>query len=317
MPTIDMSVRIGSLMLKNPVITVSGTCGYGDEYAPFMDLNQLGGFTTKSVTLAERRGNAPPRIVETPAGMLNAIGLANVGLERFICEKLPVLAELSVPAIVNVAGHAIEEYVAVCEKLDPLQAVAGLELNVSCPNVSDGLVFGTDPEALSRLVSAVRKVVRQSVLVVKLTPNVTDITQTARSAVEAGADCLSMINTFVGMAVDADRQESVLANVTGGLSGPAIKPLALNLVHQVYREVAEPAKIPIIGMGGITNSRDAVEFMLAGATAVGVGTALFVDPTTTLRIVAGIEDYLGQHCLGAVRELVGRLKPKRIEQAMG
>jgi len=305
---IDISVRLGGLSLKNPLITVSGTCGYGDEYAPFMDLGELGAFTTKSVTLSERRGNSPPRIVETCGGMLNAIGLANVGLKRFISEKLPVLGGLGVPAIVNVAGHAIEDYVAVCKELDGRDGVAGLELNVSCPNVSDGLVFGTDPGALSELVSAVRKVVDRAVLVVKLTPNVTDITLTARAAIDAGADCLSMVNTFVGMAVDIETQSPVLANMTGGLSGPAIKPLALNLVHTVYREVAGPAGIPIIGMGGVANSEDAIEFILAGATAVGVGTALFVDPTTPLKIVGGIKDYLSGHSISSVSDLVGRLR---------
>jgi len=308
--SIDMSVQIGHLRLKNPVITVSGTCGYGDEYAPFMELGCLGAFTTKSVTLEERKGNMPPRIVETAGGMLNAIGLANVGLERFISEKLPVLAKLDVPALVNVAGHTTEEYVDVCSRLDPLDAVAGLELNVSCPNVSDGLVFGTDAQALAKLVDAVRKVVKRSVLIVKLSPNVTDIAQTARSAVNAGADCLSMINTFMGMAIDIEKQEPVLANTTGGLSGPAIKPLALNLLYRVYREVAKPANIPIIGMGGIRNSNDAVEFILAGATAVGIGTALFVDPTSPLKVAAGIEEYLRSKSLKSVGELLGRLRPK-------
>jgi len=232
---IDLTVRLGRLVLRNPVLTVSGTCGYGDEYAPFINLGHLGAFTTKSVTLNPRRGNVPPRIVETAGGMLNAIGLANVGLERFINEKLPVLAKLSVPALVNVAGHTIDEYKAVCERLDGHAAVAGLELNVSCPNVSDGLVFGRDADALGRLVGVVRKVVKRSLLIVKLSPNVTDITKTARAAIEAGADCLSLINTFVGMAIDVETQRPVLANRTGGLSGPAIKPLALNLVSRVHR----------------------------------------------------------------------------------
>jgi len=282
-----------------------------------MDLNRLGAFTTKSVTRDERKGNAPPRIVETSGGMLNAIGLANIGLERFMAEKLPVLGKLAVPAIVNVAGHSIDEYRVVCEQLDPLQAVAGLELNVSCPNVADGLVFGTDALALSRLVSAVRRVVQRSVLIVKLSPNVTDITLTARAAIDAGADGLSMVNTFVGMAIDVERAEPILANSTGGLSGPAIKPLALHLVHRVYREAAGPANIPIIGMGGVQNWRDAVEFMLAGATAVGVGTALFINPTAPVRIVAGLEDYLRRHGLSAVSQLVGRLRGQGDEPPAG
>jgi dihydroorotate dehydrogenase (NAD+) catalytic subunit len=305
---IDLTVRLGRLVLRNPVLTVSGTCGYGDEYAPFMDLGRLGAFTSKSVTLHPRRGNVPPRIIETSGGMLNAIGLANVGLERFISEKLPVLAKLDVPAFVNVAGHTIEEYRTVCRRLDPHEAVAGLELNVSCPNVSDGLVFGTDPDALGRLVADVRKVVTRSLLIVKLSPNVTDITQTARAAIEAGADCLSLVNTFVGMAIDVERQRPLLANRTGGLSGPAIKPLALHLVNRVYREVAGPAGIPLIGMGGICTWRDAVEFMLAGSTAVGIGTALFIDPTTPVKVLEGVEAYLRRHHLQSVSQLVGRLR---------
>jgi dihydroorotate dehydrogenase (NAD+) catalytic subunit len=314
---IDLTVRLGRLRLRNPVLTVSGTCGYGDEYAPFMDLGRLGAFTTKSVTLHPRRGNPPTRIVETAGGMLNAIGLANVGLDRFISDKLPVLAHLDVPAIVNVAGHTLDEYRTVCERLDGQETVAGLELNVSCPNVADGLVFGTDPDALGRLVSAVRKVVRRSVLIVKLSPNVTDITRTARAAIEAGAECLSMINTFVGMAIDVERRRPVLANRTGGLSGPAIKPLALNLVHRVYREVAGPADIPIIGIGGIRKSSDAIEFILAGATAVGIGTALFIDPTTPLKVLAGIEDYLRRHGFSSVSQLVGQLRSDGDEPPAG
>jgi dihydroorotate dehydrogenase (NAD+) catalytic subunit len=314
---VDMRVRLGRLSLKNPVITVSGTCGYGDEYASFMDLGRLGAFTTKSVTLRERKGNPPVRIVETAGGMLNAIGLANVGLERFLAEKLPILTGLGAPAIVNVAGHTIEEYVAVCERLDPEQAIAGIELNVSCPNVADGLVFGTDPEALARLVAAIRKVVTRSLLIVKLSPNVTDITLTARAAIDAGAEALSMINTFVGMAIDVERARPVLANLTGGLSGPAIKPLALHLVHRVYHEVTRHANVPIIGMGGIAHWRDAVEFMLAGATAVGIGTALFVDPASPLGVIAGIEDYLRRHGLGSAAEIVGRLQYNRDDPPAG
>jgi dihydroorotate dehydrogenase (NAD+) catalytic subunit len=305
---VDLAVRLGRLTLRNPVLTVSGTCGYGDEYAPFMDLARLGAFTTKSVTLHPRRGNSPPRVVETAGGILNAIGLANVGLERFISEKLPVLARLNVPAIVNVAGHSLEEYRTVCERLDAEETVAALELNVSCPNVSDGLVFGTDADALGHLIESVRKVVKRAVLVVKLSPNVTDITKTARAAVNAGAECLSMINTFVGMAIDVERRRPILANRTGGLSGPAIKPLALNLVNRVYREVAGPAGIPIIGMGGIRTWKDAVEFILAGSTAVGIGTALFIDPTTPVKVLEGMEAYLRRHHVKSIGQLVGQLR---------
>ena len=308
---VDLSVRLGRLTLRNPVMTISGTCGYGDEYAPFMDLSRLGAFTTKSVTVEERKGNPPPRIVETAGGMLNAIGLANVGLERFIAEKVPVLATLGVPAIVNVAGHSIDEYLKVCSRLDRIEAIAGLELNVSCPNVGDGLVFGTDACRLGELVRRVREVVQRAVLIVKLSPNVTDITATARAAVEAGAQALSMINTFVGMAIDVERRVPLLANMTGGLSGPAIKPLAVNLVYRVHRQVAGPAGIPIIGMGGIGSWSDAVEFMLAGATAVGIGTACFMDPTTPIRVIAGLEDYCRRHGYTAVSQIVGQLQPRR------
>jgi dihydroorotate dehydrogenase (NAD+) catalytic subunit len=315
--TIDLSVALGRLNLRNPVVTLSGTCGYGNEYAPFMDLNQLGAFTTKSVTLHERKGNTPQRVAETAGGMLNAIGLANVGLERFIAEKIPVLAQLQVPAIVNVAGHTREDYLKVCERLDRIETIAAIELNVSCPNVKDGLVFGTHPGMLRELVADVRKVVQRAVLIVKLSPNVTDICATARAAIEGGAECLSLVNTFIGMAIDVERQRPVLANLTGGLSGPCIKPLALNLVYRVYREVAAPAQIPIIGMGGVQNWKDAVEFMLAGASAVGVGTALFVDPTTPLKVLAGIEDYLRRRQLTSVHELVGALKTQCDEPPAG
>jgi len=306
--TFDLSVQVGHIHMRSPIVTLSGTCGYGNEYAPFFDLRQLGAFTTKSITLRERKGNPPPRIVEVASGMLNAIGLANIGLERFVAEKLPVLAKLGVPTIVNVAGHCVDDYLAVCERLDPIPTVMGLELNVSCPNVSDGLVFGTDPAALAELVRKVRQVVQRAVLIVKLSPNVTDITQTARAAADSGADALSLINTFVGMAIDVERQVPILANTTGGLSGPAIKPLALHLIHRVYREVAGPAHIPILGMGGVQNARDALEFLLAGSTAVGIGTAMFVDPTTPLQVIAGMTDYLRRHEMTSVRQLIGRLR---------
>jgi len=303
----DMSVSLGKVTLQNPVITASGTCGYGKEYAPYMDLNRLGAFTTKSVTVQERPGNPPPRIVETASGMLNAIGLANVGLERFIAEKVPELRAFRIPVFVNVAGHSREEYVAVCRRLDEVPEIAGLELNVSCPNVVDGLTFGTDGNRLYDLVRAVRREVHRCLLIVKLSPNVTDITTTARAAVDGGAEALSLINTFVGMAIDIERWRPVLANTTGGLSGPAIKPLALHLVHRVYREVAAPARIPLIGMGGIETWQDAVEFMLAGATAVAVGTSLFIDPTCPIRIIEALPAYLARRGLRFARELVGRL----------
>lgn len=305
---IDLAVSIGSLRLRNPILTASGTCGYGNEYAPFMDLGALGAFTTKSVTRDERPGNPPPRVVETASGMLNAIGLANVGLDRFLREKVPELRTIGTPILVNVAGHSTEDYCAVCARLDAVEEIAGLELNVSCPNVSDGLTFGTDPARLGKLVQAVRREVRRCVLIVKLSPNVTDITATARAAIDAGADALSLINTFVGMAIDTQTWRPILANTTGGLSGPAIKPLALHLVHRVYREVAQPAGIPLIGMGGVQTARDAVEFMLAGATAVACGTTLFVDPSAPMHIIRGLADYLADRGLRSVQSLIGGLR---------
>lgn len=303
----DLSVRIGAVQLKNPVLTASGTCGYGEEYAPYMDLSRLGGFITKSVTVQPRKGNAPQRIVETSGGMLNAIGLANVGLEAFARDKLPYIGTMGTAVFVNVAGHSIEEYVTICRRLDGEPALAGFELNVSCPNVSDGLMFGTDAGLLRELVSAVRPVVKRGALVVKLSPNVTDIASTARAAVEGGADALSLVNTFVGMSVDLDSWRPKLANGSGGLSGPAIKPLAVHLVHRVYREVARERGVPIIGLGGISRWEDAVEFLLAGATAVAVGTALYVDPTTPLKIAEGLSAYLVRRGLSRVGELTGQL----------
>ena len=302
----DLSVSIGSVRLDNPVLTASGTCGYGTEYAPFLDLSRLGGFTTKSITVQPRLGNEPQRIVETTAGMLNAIGLANLGLEAFIRDKLPGLADMGTPVFVNVAGDRIEDYVTVCRRLNEFDQIAGFELNVSCPNVADGLTFGTNPDLLRQLMDAVRPVVTGRPLIVKLSPNVTDICQTARAAVDGGADALSMVNTFLGMAIDIDTWRPALARGSGGLSGPAIKPMAIHLVHRVYKEVACAAGIPIIGMGGIGCWRDAVEFLLAGATAVSVGTALFIDPTTPIKIIDGLSAYLARRRLKSVADIIGR-----------
>jgi dihydroorotate dehydrogenase (NAD+) catalytic subunit len=305
---VDLSVSLGRLTLRNPMVMASGTCGYGLEYAPYTDLSALGAFTTKSVTVEERPGNPPPRIVETACGLINAIGLANVGLERFVAEKVPDLPKLGCPVFVNVAGHSIDDYVTVCGRLDGLDAIAGLELNVSCPNVADGLTFGTDADRLGALVAAVRAAVRRCLLIVKLSPNVTDITATARAAIEAGADCLSLVNTFVGMAIDRETWRPVLANTTGGVSGPAIKPLALHLVHRVYVEVARPAGVPVIGMGGVQNWADAVDFHLAGATAVAVGSYLYVDPDAPRKIAAGVARYLADRELSSVQDLIGQLR---------
>jgi dihydroorotate dehydrogenase (NAD+) catalytic subunit len=301
----DLSVQIGGVRLQNPVLTASGTCGYGQEYAPYADLSRLGGFTTKSVTVHPRMGNPPPRVVEVPGGMLNAIGLANVGVDEFMSKKVPELAGLGTTVFVNVAGHSIEDYVEVCRRVDTAPAVSGVELNVSCPNVADGLSFGTDARLLRELVAAVRPVIQRGTLIVKLTPNVTDISAMARAAIDGGADALSMVNTFLGMAIDIEKRRPKLANGSGGFSGPAIKPMAIYLVHKVWREVARDAGVPIIGMGGVWTWQDAIEFMLAGATAVSVGTALFVDPSAPLKIIDGLAAYLRQRGLNNFSTLVG------------
>src|SRR5438477_6271432 len=283
----DLSVNLRGLSLKNPTLTCSGTCGYAFEYANFMDLAQLGAFVTKSITREERPGNEPTRIVETRAGMLNAIGLANVGLDRFLAEKVPLLKTMPCPVIVNVAGHSFDDYTETCAAMDSLDCVAAVELNVSCPNVKDGLTFGTHPGRLKELTAAVKRVLPHKPLMVKLSPNVEDITLTAKAAVDGGADVLTLVNTFTAMAIDIHKRRPRLANVTGGLSGPAIKPIALHLVSRVYRAVAKHANVPIVGMGGVQNWQDAVEFVLAGASAVAIGTALFLDPATPNRICDG------------------------------
>lgn len=304
----DMSVDLAGTRLKNPLMTASGTCGYCFEYAPYTDLSKLGAFTTKSITVSERKGNRPERIVETTGGMLNAIGLANIGLQRFIDEKIPQLSRLGCPVYVNVAGHRLEEYVTVCERLNPFDEITGMELNVSCPNVADGLYFGTDPRLLEELVAATKQVTTRSSLLVKLTPNVTDICELATAAIEGGADALSMVNTFAGMAININTRRPLLANNSGGLSGPAIKPMAIHQIHHVYRQVARARGVPIIGMGGIRTWQDAVEFALAGASALAVGTALFVDPDIPLKIVAGLQTYLTEHNLLRFTDLIGMVE---------
>ncbi len=307
----DLSVHLGKVQLANPVLTASGTCGYSMELRDFVDLTRLGGFITKSITLEPRPGNPPQRTCETHSGMLNAIGLANVGLELFCEEKIPLLQRLPVPVpvFVNVAGKTIEEYVAVASRLHQMEPVRGLELNVSCPNVREGgMTFGKDPRLLADLVGAVRRACPDTLLIVKLTPNVTDITLLARAAVDAGADVLSLVNTFTGMAIDIETRKPVLGNRVGGLSGPAIKPIALYLVHQVYQAVAKPAGIPLIGLGGITCAHDALEFILAGATAVSVGTAVLVRPSCLVQIIDGIRTYLIRHRCKKVTEIIGSLQ---------
>lgn len=303
----DLSVELAGIPMRNPLMTASGTCGYGPELSPFIDINTLGAFVTKSITLRERRGNPPPRTVETASGMLNAIGLANVGLDRFCTEKLPFLRDLSIPVIANVAGHTTEDYVAVCERLDAESCVAAIELNVSCPNVADGLEFGTDPGRLEQLTAAVRAAVRRAKLIVKLTPNASDVASLARAAIDGGADILSLINTLRGMAIHAETRKPLLANVTGGLSGPAIKPVALAMVHQVYTRVARDLNVPLVAMGGVRTWQDAVEFHIAGATGVAIGTALFADPRTPVQVCEGLSEYLQRTGIGSIRNLIGSL----------
>ena len=305
----SIAVDFAGIHLANPVFTASGTCGYADELEGLADVHALGGFITKSITAQPRKGNRPPRIVETDAGMLNAIGLANVGLDRFIDEKLPLLRQMGVPVFVNVAGATIEDYVQVVERLADEQAISGFELNISCPNVKKGgITFGTDPGQVTKITTAVRQAARAKVLMVKLSPAITDITVTARAAVQAGADALSLVNTFTAMVIDVETRRPVLANRTGGLSGPAIRPIAVYLVSRVYREVTRDCRIPILGLGGIHTASDALEFIFAGASAVAVGTGTFVDPACAPRIVEGLKDYCTRHRIGNIRELIGSLE---------
>jgi len=306
---VDISVDFAGLKLSNPVFTASGTCGYADELADFMDINSLGGFITKSITEKPQKGNPVPRIVETDSGMLNAIGLANIGLDKFIEEKLPVLEKFSPAVFVNVAGETIKEYSAVAERLAGEKAIAGFELNISCPNVAKGgISFGTDPAQVSKITSEIKKVAGEKVLMVKLSPAVTDISVIARAAVDNGADALSMINTFTAMVIDIETGRPILANRTGGLSGPAIKPIAVYLVNKVYNEVTKNSGIPILGLGGIRTACDAVEFIIAGASAVAVGTASFIEPDCTEKIVEGISNYCLRKNIGNIKELVGSIK---------
>ena len=308
-PETDLGVTVGKMRLKNPIATASGCSGYGMELAEFFDLGLLGAITTKSITLSPREGHPPPRIAETRAGMLNAIGLANVGLEAFLAEKLPALAKFDVPVIVNVAGSTRDEYLAVARALDQAEGVAGIELNVSCPNVKEGgIEFGVDPKTLSGLVEAVRREVSRATLIVKLSPNVTDIAETARAAVDGGAEALSLINTLRGLAIDPWKGRPVLTNQTGGLSGPAVKPVALYMVRRVWEKVAGPRDIPILGLGGIQFVEDVIEFLRAGATAVEVGTASFINPETAPKLVESLREALGRLGCGSPRDLVGALQ---------
>jgi len=306
---VDISVDFAGLKLSNPVFTVSGTCGYADELSDFMDVNCLGGFITKSITLKPRKGNPPPRIVETDSGMLNAIGWANVGLDKFIDEKLPVIREMSPAVFVNIAGETIADYVAVVERLADESSIAGFELNISCPNVEHGgISFGTDPAQITKITKAIKEASGDKILMVKLAPAVTDISIMARAAIDAGADALSLINTFTAMVIDVESRKPILANRTGGLSGPAIKPIAVYLVNKVYNDVTKASSIPILGMGGIRTTSDAIEFILAGASAVGIGTANFIEPDCSLEIIDGINKYCARNKIENIKELIGSLE---------
>lgn len=300
----SLAVNIAGIHLKNPVMPASGTFGYGEEYAPYLDLERIGAIVTKGLSLRPKAGNPTPRIAETISGMLNAIGLQNVGIDDFIKFKLPFLREVNTPVIVNFFGNTLDEYGEVAARLADLPEVAGLELNISCPNVKQGgIVFGTDPKAAAEVVSLVRSRSKKP-LIVKLTPNVTDITVIARAVEEAGADALCCINTITGMAVDIKTRKARLANKTGGLSGPAIRPIAVRMVHQVVQAV----KIPVIGVGGIVRAADALEFLIVGAKAVQVGTANFVDPAAMLGIIEGIEQFCIEEGIGDIGELIGSLQ---------
>ncbi len=300
----DLSVNIHGLTLKNPVMTASGTFGYGKEYEDFVDLSQIGGIIVKGTTLHPREGNAYPRMAETPMGMLNAVGLQNKGVQYFVEHIYPEIKDIDTAMIVNVAGSTVEDYVETARIINDLEKIPAIELNVSCPNVKHGgMAFGVTAKGCEEVVSAVRKVYRKP-LIVKLSPNVTDITEMARAAEAAGADSVSLINTLLGMAIDAEKRRPILSTVTGGMSGAAVKPIALRMVWQVAKAV----KVPVIGLGGIMNGKDAVEFLLAGATAIQVGTANFIDPAVTVKIAAYIEDYLNRHGYKSVKELIGALE---------
>ena len=299
----DLTVNIGKLRLKNPIMTASGTFGYGEEYAEFVDLNLLGAVVVKGISLEPMEGNPPPRICETPCGMLNSIGLQNVGLKSFLREKLPYLKKYGTKVIVNILGNSVQEYERLSKALDDA-GVDGIELNVSCPNVKKGgIVFGVDKRALARLIARVRQSVSRTALIAKLSPNVSDIPGFAKVAEDAGSDAISLINTIPAMAIDIETWKPRLANITGGLSGPAIKPIAVRMVWEASKAVT----IPIIGIGGIIDYRDAVEFMLAGATAIEVGTGNFMNPRATVTILEGIVEYMNEKGIRTVRDIIGGL----------
>jgi len=299
-----MGVTVGGLTLKNPVMAASGTFGYAEEYADYLNLNCLGGIVVKGLSLEPREGNPPPRIMETASGMLNAVGLQNVGVRAFIDDKLPALRRIDSAVITNIFGESVEEYVRVVEILNDAEGINAIEVNISCPNVKKGgVAFGSDPHLAGEVTRAVKGVSRVPVIV-KLTPNVTDITAIARSVEAAGADALSLINTLTGMSIDIGKRVPHLENITGGLSGPAIKPVALRMVWETVNAVS----IPVVGIGGIMSASDALEFLIAGARAVQVGTANFIDPSVAGDVVDGIERYLSERGIGDVNDLIGTLK---------
>lgn len=300
---VNLGVNIGGLKLKNPVLTASGTFGYGEEFSDFIDLNRLGGFVIKGTTINHREGNPYPRMAETPSGMLNAVGLQNKGVDYFIENIYPRIKDVDSHVIVNVSGATIDDYVAVCEKLSPLDKINAIEVNISCPNVKQGgMAFGTTCEGAAQVTKAVRNAFPKTVII-KLSPNVTDITEIARAVEAEGADSVSLINTLLGMAIDVERQRPYLSTITGGLSGPAVRPVAVRMVWQVAKAV----NIPVVGLGGIMNGRDAIEFMLAGASAIQVGTANFVDPSVTMKIIDYMEDYCQRHGVADINDIIGMI----------
>ncbi|WP_289770773.1 dihydroorotate dehydrogenase [uncultured Duncaniella sp.] len=298
-----LSVNIGSLSLKNPVLTASGTFGYGEEFTPFIDLNRLGGYIIKGTTLEHREGNPYPRMVETPSGMLNAVGLQNKGVDYFINNIYPRIKEYDSELIVNVSGAKVEDYVETARRLSSLDKVNAIEVNISCPNVKEGgMAFGTTTKGAAEVTKAIRSVYPKT-LIVKLSPNVTSIADIAKAAEAEGADSVSLINTIMGMSIDVERRRPHLSTITGGLSGPAVRPVAVRMVWQVAKAV----KIPVIGLGGIMNGRDAIEFMLAGATAVEIGTANFIDPAVTMKVIDYMVDYCSRHGINDINEIIGEI----------
>lgn len=301
---VDLSVKIGNLKLKNPITTASGTFGYGEEFADFIDLSQLGAIIVKGTTLNHREGNPYPRMVETPSGMLNAVGLQNKGVDYFISNIYPRIKDIDTNIIVNVSGSSPEDYAAVCQKLNPLPGVAAVEINISCPNVKQGgMTFGTTVQGAKSAVSAARKAY-DGTMIVKLTPNVTDITEIAKTAEDEGADAVSLVNTFLGMAINTETRKPYLSTITGGLSGACIRPIAVRMVWQACKAV----NIPVIGLGGIMNGRDVIEFLLAGATAVEIGTANFVDPQVTVKAIDYVKNYMQRHGISSIKDIIGGMQ---------